>query len=395
MNPPARIKNNHFLSLLKNNVNLFAYIAWLIVSTTFLLAMVIAIDMYFGYRELKGLSAARTEQVERVAAAGNNQTNEATSNKASLHSPHEVLGWTLNKNVRRSSKLAGNFDVIYTTDSNGFRTTPDRPYAKLSIYFFGDSFTFGHGVADEETFASIVSSVWLDEHVKIVNAGVNGYGITQMYGRFLEVLDQLKEGDIVIFTPISKDLLRSYKDFTVPAHHLFAQETRNKSKFYPYFENGKIKQGKLDTFANRIKGLLFHAPLTGNAFRKIHRKILGAVDFNDAKKMFALAKTYAADRGAHFYLYFLPQVKDLIRGRYKYDISMYEYVDIWNYFPKGTSSKEKIGFPDDGHWNCRGHEIAAFAIVDTLVKNGGLAEKYLRRDLDSDLVSCDISGIWN
>ena len=129
-------------------------------------------------------------------------------------------------------------------------------------------------------------------------------------------------------------------------------------------------------------------------FRKIHRQILGPVDIEDAKEMFNLVRKKAAAKNAAFYLYFLPQVKDLIRGEYKYDVSIYDSIDIWDYFPKGPSSKKKIGFPDDGHWNCHGHGIAAFAIVDTLVKNGSLAKNYLRRDLNSTPAPCDVGSAW-
>ena len=160
---------------MKNNFNLFSYLFWLVVSTTTLLGVVIAIDMYFGYRELNGLSAMQDEQVMQ---AENDQPNEATNSKIGLHSPHELLGWKLNKNAQVSHILAGNFDVTYTTDGNGFRTTPARPFSQISIYFFGDSFTFGHGVADEETFASIISSSNMHYRGKFKTVSKEGpYGI--------------------------------------------------------------------------------------------------------------------------------------------------------------------------------------------------------------------------
>ena len=336
--------------------------------------------MYFGYKELRGPKVAADKNVENNLQITQKNVNKET--KTGLHLPHATLGWITNKNATKSERLTNNFDVSYNTDELGFRRTPVREQAEVTIYFFGDSFTFGHGVEDFETFASVIASTWLDKRVKTVNAGVSGYGITQMYVRFLETLSLVKEGDLVVFTPISKDILRSYKDFAVPAHYLFNPSSAP-TKYYPYFDQGEIKMGKLDTLSNRFKGLLFHAPLTGNAFRKIYRNLQGPIDFDDAASMFEIIEKKSAEHKARFYLYFLPQVKDLVRGRYKYDVSRYNYVDIWNFFPPGDVAKEKIGFPDDGHWNCRGHEIAAHAIVSTLIENGALNKKYLQRSLEN------------
>ena len=354
--------------------NLFSYITWLVISTLLLLCVVIAIDMFFAYRELRG----------PVLEQATNTNESSTEKKTGFHIAHEKLGWVVNKNSRTVHRVAGNFDVTYNSDARGFRKTPARPDAERTIYFFGDSFTFGHGVEDFETFASVISLVWLDDRIEIINVGANGYGLTQMYGRFLELEDQLQKGDLLIFSPISKDLVRSFKDFAVPAQYLFRPAVGNaKMEYYPYFDNGDIKRGKLDTLINRFKGLLFHAPLTGNAMRKIYRLMIGPVDFDDADAMFELVKSKSAGKGASFYLYFLPQVKDLIRGRYKYDVSRYDYLDIWSYFPAADVAKEIIGFPDDGHWNCHGHEIAAYAIVTTLIENDALDKKYLRRSLEN------------
>ena len=366
---------------MRKALNTIGYLVWLVLSTVFLLGVIVLVDMYFAYKELHQ-PAVSVEQNNNLNQGNKENLNEHNSG---LHLPHTTLGWVVNNNVRTRQKLAGNFDVVYTTDENGFRSTPVRSKAENIIYIFGDSFTFGHGVEDSETFASVISSVWLGEKYRVVNAGVNGYGLTQMYGRFLNIQAEIKAGDIVLFTPISKDLLRSYKDFAVPGHYLFSDDT---IKFYPYFDNGMIKVARLDTFGNRIKALLFHAPLTGNVSRKIHRAILRDIDYKDAGEMFSLINNEVSKRKATFHLYFLPQIKDLVRGRYKYDVSRYEYLDIWNYFPPGPLAQEQIGFPDDGHWNCRGHEIAAYAIVDTLVKSAVIDIKSLQRSIDDLPVPC-------
>ena len=61
----------------------------------------------------------------------------------------------------------------------------EQPINKLEskILFSGDSFTFGDGVDDKNTFPSIFQAV---TGRKVINAGVPGYGIDQMYLRSLK-----------------------------------------------------------------------------------------------------------------------------------------------------------------------------------------------------------------
>ena len=68
------------------------------------------------------------------------------------------------------------YDVAYTTGPNGFRVVPkasDRPDA--CVLLFGDSFTFGEGVNDGETFAAQIVTQ-SQGRVAAVNFGFSGYG---------------------------------------------------------------------------------------------------------------------------------------------------------------------------------------------------------------------------
>ena len=86
----------------------------------------------------------------------------------------------------------------------------------FSIYFFGDSFAFGHGVNNHETFPAIIKDSYMKEEVNVYNAGVVGYGIVQIFQSFLKIKDRIRSGDLIIFTPISEDIRRNLKDFQFP-----------------------------------------------------------------------------------------------------------------------------------------------------------------------------------
>ena len=75
------------------------------------------------------------------------------------------------------------YEVTYTVDGHGLRiaSPPSSKRAELlpCVAFFGDSFTFGEGMADEQT---LPYQVWkrLTPHYQTVNFGFLGYGPHQM-----------------------------------------------------------------------------------------------------------------------------------------------------------------------------------------------------------------------
>lgn len=83
------------------------------------------------------------------------------------------LGWRMKPNFARD-------DVHH--DARGFRRTSSRATTEVGaakpmrIVAIGDSFTYGLGVADADTYASQLA---LATDSDVINAGVNGYGVDQ------------------------------------------------------------------------------------------------------------------------------------------------------------------------------------------------------------------------
>ena len=105
----------------------------------------------------------------------------------------ELLGFKHLANVQVSSikkvdrKIA--YNATYSTDAYGRRTTPATHLEPPSnfILFFGDSFTFGEGVNDNETLPFYVGQ--MASKYRVYNYGVMGYGPQGM-------LAELRDGDI-------------------------------------------------------------------------------------------------------------------------------------------------------------------------------------------------------
>ncbi|MCW5518528.1 SGNH/GDSL hydrolase family protein [Aureitalea sp. L0-47] len=110
---------------------------------------------------------------------------------------HDSLGIVLNP---------GNYDIILnrkvkfhtTHTSAGQRLVPDTNSAKgrPQLAFLGCSFTYGYGVNDEQTFASILQKKYpkLDFH----NYGVIGYGTLQSYFQLESLLKNGTPPEVVI-----------------------------------------------------------------------------------------------------------------------------------------------------------------------------------------------------
>lgn len=118
---------------------------------------------------------------------------------------HPVLGWK--PGTSRTSE-----NGLYVTSVEGIRSqTPDHSYraspASRRIALVGDSYTFGVGVAFEDTWGHQLQGILGDEY-QVLNFGVGGYGVDQSYLRYVEDARSWSP-DIVVFGLISHDLFRS------------------------------------------------------------------------------------------------------------------------------------------------------------------------------------------
>lgn len=141
---------------------------------------------------------------------------------------HPQLGWALTPDWQGKHRHH-DFDVSYRTDANGFRQQPaiTSDYGSPSIALLGDSFTFGFGVEDDETFAALMARA--DSGRNYLNFGIPGYSTDQ---QFLQMGQQsLKQGNtqtvnhyLLVFY-LGNDIL----DIMLP-HPLQAEPAK------PYFE---------------------------------------------------------------------------------------------------------------------------------------------------------------
>ncbi len=166
------------------------------------------------------------------------------------HLRHEELGYVLKPqwtaNEKRFFEHNGKKDVIYditfTTNALGQRTTPKHDSAKTAVVLFGCSYTFGEGLNDQETFAYKLGQALGDKY-QVFNLGVGGYGTHHIYNIIQSKLPYLEKYDNIIVYYVA---LRTHRervaglspwDFYGPRYFLIDGKLERAGSFieqYPY-----------------------------------------------------------------------------------------------------------------------------------------------------------------
>jgi hypothetical protein len=88
------------------------------------------------------------------------------------------------------------YEVTYTLDTHGHRLTKGGGPGADTYLFFGDSFTYGEGLADGETYPARFSEA-SGNRFTVVNLGFHGYGPNHMLRQLEEgATDQLVTGKV-------------------------------------------------------------------------------------------------------------------------------------------------------------------------------------------------------
>ena len=130
-----------------------------------------------------------------------------------IHIPHPLRGWSMvpGAHVRRGG-------ANYTVNREGFRALHDFDNApdRFEVIIVGDSFTFGDGIDDKETWPYLLEQ--RDPRLNVLNMAGTGYGVDQMDLTLQESIGRYRPR-LVIAAFISDDLGRSlltFRDFKKP-----------------------------------------------------------------------------------------------------------------------------------------------------------------------------------
>jgi hypothetical protein len=146
----------------------------------------------------------------------------------------ESLGWRLSTNWQGRHHYAG-FDVAYAVDDAGFRRPPPAAPTANGLrrtLVFGDSFTFGIGVDDHETFVARLneakpagvsgpsSELGLAEGItEYVNCGVPGFSTDQeLLLAEAELARRPDVAGVLLVICLANDLFDNPRSYSLQAH---------------------------------------------------------------------------------------------------------------------------------------------------------------------------------
>jgi len=130
------------------------------------------------------------------------------------------LGWRLALNWKGRHRHH-DFDAKYTTNSYGyrgeFRTRPLTPGLGRRYAVVGDSFTFGFGVGDHETFTALLTDRYSSKNVYL-NFGVPGYSTDQEYLLIRKQVLYFSPDHILLMVYLANDLFDNALPYPLQAN---------------------------------------------------------------------------------------------------------------------------------------------------------------------------------
>jgi hypothetical protein len=153
------------------------------------------------------LGLALGEVVVRALGRG-----DVTLDRGRLHAFDPEAGWICQPGANLRYELPESFAVRVRCNSRGLRDVEhafEKPAGVLRIVCSGDSFMWGYGVEDDETFPSCLSRAL--GNAETINLGVSGYNTVQEYVR-LESEGMRYGPDWVVFFVCWNDLDANFDD---------------------------------------------------------------------------------------------------------------------------------------------------------------------------------------
>jgi hypothetical protein len=114
---------------------------------------------------------------------------------------HDYLPFSLKPNSE-DIHITKEFDTNIKINSRGFRNQEfslEKDTNITRIMVFGDSFTLGHGVEEDETYSAFLEDMFGKERVEVINAGYKAAMSPDSYYLFLKNEISKYKPDIVIF----------------------------------------------------------------------------------------------------------------------------------------------------------------------------------------------------
>ncbi len=270
-----------------------------------------------------------------------------------------LIGWKLPPGESLIDETV-DFRVAYRGNPQGFRSPHDfsRPAPGRRIVFLGDSYTFGSGVADDETFVALLEERL--EDTTCYNLGVGGFGIDQMW-RTLVHYGLPLEPDLVVLAFIRNDLDRSLSAFR-DGHIWLAKPTFRlvAGRLEPLtLENRPPLLSRLVTQKLRLSGLWRRVESS------LSRRFAVGYRWRLNRAIFEAIRDAASAAGAGLLVVYVPINRGHAAPVFEREFREMgiDYLDLRPLLPEDPAG---LFYPRDRHFNAAGHRFTADAIEERL-----------------------------
>lgn len=274
-----------------------------------------------------------------------------------------VRGSIPTPNQRGRRTIPGVLDYTFSNSSLGLRGKEIGPKTGPRILLLGDSFTYGFGVNDDQTFAYQLQQL---TGYEVINAGNGGTG-TDYALRFFETVGKDFNSDLVVLCFFANDFQDNergtYYDENLNPRDLSQTPMARKNFLNNRFCNWVLTHSHV---ANLLKTELIHTGLW---------QISGPIDESHINS--ALAKRYldllaakVHEASARFLVVYIPNDHDVTAFRKGEGSkseqalgSIHSMISLTPALSKSGAGINQLYFPGEGHWTAVAHQEAAKALV--------------------------------
>jgi hypothetical protein len=297
-----------------------------------------------------------------------------------------VLGWRLTP-YWKGSHRHHDYTAAYAIDGRGFRRDPtrDAPPTGQVCVVLGDSFTFGFGVGDDETFVQRLDAS--PTTVRCVNLAVPGYSTDQEVLLLEQALADYDAIAVLMVVYLGNDLIDNERPFPIqvpdakPYFSLTAAglELRNspvprekKPAVEPAFDllettgapSWLLRVGRFEIGRALAERLLVQGDLSG----QLDRACASSLNLFDA--LMRRARQDCAGRHVEFHLVLMPgrslvEKPSSLSAKYQDHVrreivrrgrdAQIDVIDLC----EGLKGRKGLYYPNDGHLTREGHEAVA------------------------------------
>ncbi len=222
-----------------------------------------------------------------------------------LHRSHPTRGWTPKPNMKTGTGLR------YTTNSHGWRSLYEfgNDPERYQVIIVGDSFAFGDEVDDSDTWPHLLQQ--LDERLNVINMGVTGYGIDQMYLTLSEATDEFAP-QLTIAAFIGDDLNRSLLDFRDYKKPRFVLDKNGELKLTntPIGSPAEVYQELQQRHHRSTSELINLSRSAGRSSEVVEKEQSSWFFLNE--RLFAHMEKIARKQDAEFLMLYLPSGPELV-----------------------------------------------------------------------------------